>query len=409
MVKTVRHKSSNLRLPSQDEIQGVRKTTEVTKPNLKGRSANLSTGVKVGCAVTALAILGTIWYAHTQTQPTLQTLPTPQALPTLQAQAALPESASLTQRTQILANHVHPGYQIVGDGGCVMESTYLALLKTENECRAELELMKEAIHAQGMESQVYSEEGFNSKGFTIRDLDTNSGFIVGLNPQIRSNYKASVILAKREMGKPDFFTRMTQDIIGVWKKIHQTMLGHMPEVHPGAYRNDCVLVFHDDSLKGRTARQMHTDNLKAAGVSAKDIKFAWNASDNTDSYCNLSPRAKAIWSKIASFAIPPEQVPPQMTEFVDKLTQMVATHVDPVTIGATVHQEIVRIHPWYDGNGRFARLIMNHFLPTPVIFPIDSEYQAAVIGDRMGLSSFENYLRTTAIPWSQKAQAILAG
>lgn len=400
--------------PSRQPIESgnkTKKTSPVTSPNLRGRNASLSTGIKLAGAVASLAIVGAIWYAYTQTQSTPQPAPieaaTIQPSPTIQAQPFLMASANLTaQKIQMLANHVHPGLQLVGDGGCVIESTALSVLKTESNCHDGLQAMKQAIRAQGIENQVYLERAFNKLG--IRVASGKDNFLVGLNPEIRQNYKAGLSLAKKEMGKPDFFARTTQDIIAVWKKIHKTMLGHLPEITPGTYRTDCVMIFHDDTPLGRTVYQLHTDNLNAAGVSEKDIDYAWRSLE-AGSFCNLSDRAKSIWSKIASFTCHPDEVPTQMAIFVDKLKQIVAADEDPVAIAAKAHQELVGIHPWTDGNGRFARLIMNQFLPTPVVFPSDPDYQAAVTRDRNGLGSFEEYLRTTIIPWNKKAQSKLAG
>ena len=60
---------------------------------------------------------------------------------------------------------------------------------------------------------------------------------------------------------------------------------------------------------------------------------------------------------------PPEQVPALMRDFIDWLNskELVAmTH--PVQAAALAHYKFVYIHPFYDGNGRTARLLMNLLL-----------------------------------------------
>ncbi len=59
---------------------------------------------------------------------------------------------------------------------------------------------------------------------------------------------------------------------------------------------------------------------------------------------------------------PPDQVKPAMSDLIDwyRLTENAGEH--PVVIAATFHYRVVRIHPFDDGNGRMARLLMNMIL-----------------------------------------------
>ena len=59
---------------------------------------------------------------------------------------------------------------------------------------------------------------------------------------------------------------------------------------------------------------------------------------------------------------PPEQVKPAMSDLMDwyRATEREGEH--PVIIAATFHYRFVRIHPFDDGNGRMARLLMNMLL-----------------------------------------------
>lgn len=41
---------------------------------------------------------------------------------------------------------------------------------------------------------------------------------------------------------------------------------------------------------------------------------------------------------------------------------MEAEHVHPILVSAYLHDELVRIHPFIDGNGRTSRLLMNLYL-----------------------------------------------
>jgi Fic family protein len=52
----------------------------------------------------------------------------------------------------------------------------------------------------------------------------------------------------------------------------------------------------------------------------------------------------------------------QMEDFIIKFREMEAEKVHPVLIAAFLHDELVRIHPFIDGNGRTSRLLMNLYL-----------------------------------------------
>ena len=59
---------------------------------------------------------------------------------------------------------------------------------------------------------------------------------------------------------------------------------------------------------------------------------------------------------------PPEQVRPEMTNLIDWYRAREAAGEHPIIIAATFHYRFVRIHPFDDGNGRMARLLMNLIL-----------------------------------------------
>lgn len=61
----------------------------------------------------------------------------------------------------------------------------------------------------------------------------------------------------------------------------------------------------------------------------------------------------------SKYALPaPEKVPARMAEFISRAKDMDRKN-HPVDYSALVHKEIAFIHPFIDGNGRVARLLMN--------------------------------------------------
>ena len=76
---------------------------------------------------------------------------------------------------------------------------------------------------------------------------------------------------------------------------------------------------------------------------------------------------------------PPEQVKPAMNDLIDWYRKKEKEGEHPIVMAATVHYRFVRIHPFDDGNGRMARLLMNMILIkhgyTVAIVPIQERNQ----------------------------------
>ena len=62
--------------------------------------------------------------------------------------------------------------------------------------------------------------------------------------------------------------------------------------------------------------------------------------------------------------VPPQPylIEKQMEDFLFRFREMETQGVHPVNIAAYLHDELVRIHPFIDGNGRTSRLLMNLYL-----------------------------------------------
>lgn len=58
----------------------------------------------------------------------------------------------------------------------------------------------------------------------------------------------------------------------------------------------------------------------------------------------------------------PYLIEKQMEDFILRFQQMETDGIHPVIIAAYLHDELVRIHPFVDGNGRTCRLLMNLYL-----------------------------------------------
>ena len=102
---------------------------------------------------------------------------------------------------------------------------------------------------------------------------------------------------------------------------------------------------------------------------------------------------------------PPEQVKPAMTDLLDWYRAQEAAGEHPVIIAATFHYRFVRIHPFDDGNGRMARLLMNLILTkhgyTVSIVQTDERQRylrsLELVDENEDLSQFIDYIASCCI------------
>ena len=104
------------------------------------------------------------------------------------------------------------------------------------------------------------------------------------------------------------------------------------------------------------------------------------------------------------------KVPAKLSEFCDKLNQERDNYADKsmtqlYEISFDAHYDLVTIHPWADGNGRMARLIMNMLqfefglIPTKILKEDKEEYIKALVKTRENgdPSVFRNFMTSTMI------------
>ncbi|MDR1342424.1 MAG: Fic family protein [Prevotellaceae bacterium] len=67
---------------------------------------------------------------------------------------------------------------------------------------------------------------------------------------------------------------------------------------------------------------------------------------------------------VGSRHMPPQPylIAPQMEQFIRDYSSLQSNGAHPVLVAAFLHDELVKIHPFIDGNGRTSRLLMNLYL-----------------------------------------------
>ena len=117
---------------------------------------------------------------------------------------------------------------------------------------------------------------------------------------------------------------------------------------------DIEYTYESNRIEGNTLTLQETalvvnEGVTISGKSMREHLEAINHSEAIDYIKDIAKKDIEIIQK-------------QMEDFVIKYQQMEEEKVHPVLIAAYLHDELVRIHPFIDGNGRTSRLLMNLYL-----------------------------------------------
>lgn len=134
---------------------------------------------------------------------------------------------------------------------------------------------------------------------------------------------------------------------------------------------------------------------------------------NVGSYKSTPNHVKTKTGEIFYFATP-QETPAEMNSLMqwynDKIT---SNNVNPILVAAEFHYKFILIHPFDDGNGRTARILMNFILMKfgypPVIVKTDDKenyYRVLRLADAGNLEPFIEYIANNLI---RSLQIIIAG
>ena len=135
------------------------------------------------------------------------------------------------------------------------------------------------------------------------------------------------------------------------------------EGHDNAVKTIEAAVRDDQELNGVFIRNLHRVLLKepyeteAMTPDGKRVRRRISLGDYKSTPNNVVTLTGEIY-----YFTPPEQVKPAMSDLLDWYRTREHEGEHPIIIAATFHYRFVRIHPFDDGNGRMARLLMNMIL-----------------------------------------------
>lgn len=300
---------------------------------------------------------------------------------------------------------------LVGNGnrGCVLKQG----LGVYSKCKKAADSVVEYVKSNKLESSVYDEDAFYNKGFGLMWSSENNNIhvLLSLNPDNSRNYKAAMNKVTEEFLQEDcFFTKSEETIIKFIKETHELLMKSLPandghsQLFPGTFRKKKLIVYKP--LQDETGKAVE-NNLKdlliylrkkgASESELKDFRTAYGKimmSEKQDLV--LTGKEAFVVRKVAFLPALPKSINSLMNSFVSDFKKYAQQDMHPVALAAWVHCEIGRIHPFSDGNGRLARLLMNAILVRggykPVIIPDDSIYTEALFEDEEQPGAFARYL-----------------
>jgi len=240
----------------------------------------------------------------------------------------------------------------------------------------------------------------DSQGFQL--MLEGKEFFYGANANRVKNTEEALQLLLDEL-ETDLLDRSPDHLVKTLQKTNTIFFKNISvKTEPGKLRKRRMLVLTREDF-GQPVDLI----LKKHGGTQKDLSildgiFAKvNRNDPQELFETLNKEETAVIAKIGYLAPPSKQVPSLMNSFAKELLSLYKEgkdkgEVDYIKLAVFAHQNLVKIHPFEDGNGRTARAFMNALLIQggycPVFFPDDDIYTTYV---QKSDKEFETFLRTT--------------
>jgi|GEM_PF-3691859 len=189
------------------------------------------------------------------------------------------------------------------------------------------------------------------------------------------------------------------------------------EIHSRIYHGDFEAGKFRDTLThielGPFAQQ-----LRKAGATNEDLEVLQSIYDLVDLsnasidqlILNFSEKQMDVLSRAAIIPPSPIELRKDLTVFArklsDRLGDLLSHEADAITLAAWAHQQILRMHPFMDGNGRVARVMLNTILQMggyeAVAIPNERDFYESMKSPK----EFRDYLAQVVI-WNQSQKKSL--
>lgn len=330
-------------------------------------------------------------------------------------------TAPIVKFPTYLPKVMHPGL-MAGEKGLLCEIPKDLKLPTFKSCDVISKFVVDFVKKNQPEKYVAAIEdknGRNEKGITfshgLKKLPIQK-VTIGMDFQKVTNFeKALAYIERTVFSNLDSLENDEQVIINAIKTTNKILLKKFSE-NAGEYRKGAVLVFGGNSRrnnlsellrqkKGTAEDQEHLNSFLKKLATYEIVEEAFEKASADE----LRVLEKIVY-------IPPRsnEIDDQMITFAKGLREAISSirnhKCNAIVAAALTHQEIVRIHPFEDANGRTARIWMNTILQIggekSVIFPDEEEYDKAVAKDQSSPGKFSSYL-VKVIEWNKQQDALL--
>lgn len=331
---------------------------------------------------------------------------------------AVGAAATLKTFSPSLAHGVHPGFITSAEGSryCHLVPQIHISLEECEEVSALREGWLKREHPEPYK-EMYKTAAESGKGLMLGHVPGQPSTPIELvtianNPKEYTNHQKALQFVETQVLKTDVFTHSPAAIVKTIQETHKIITAQLADASGGDFRTENVLVL----TQGENTYQSYAQELMRNGGTTSDLKVFKKAIQKIETYGNFdkafphfSKVERAVWKKIGHLGTSPDQIAKEMAAFAKAFkarTQwMMYEGGDVVATAAWVHQQIGRIHPFEDGNGRLARLWMNTVLQLGgiqgVLFYDEDAYVAAVRMDQSTPGHFTQFLEEI-IQWNQR-------
>ena len=186
------------------------------------------------------------------------------------------------------------------------------------------------------------------------------------------------------LGDTAFILEEGLTISGKSLREHQEVYGHAKGIE---------LIYHfldSDTLQEEDVFDLHRVVLMEAATDILQPVGKWKKEPNFTNF--IGPDGKQHWRQFPD----PENIPGLMRQWLDRFNSVYKQPLEPESAArsyADLHLEFVTIHPFFDGNGRMARLLAN--LPVlrsgypPIVVPTEARQ-----GYKKAISDFQNTIQS---------------
>lgn len=241
---------------------------------------------------------------------------------------------------------------------------------------------------------------------------------LGVDSRKIENYiKAIDYVQENVLKVPSFFEGDSETVLHAILKTHQHLTVGIID-NSGEFRTGDAIVFEGKFKDGR--RETPEETLKRRGGTKQDFenwksikKKSRQMGGLEEALDSLTKREIKTLNKIGFLPSRVKEIKREMVELSERIQEMalkvIHGELEAVAAAAFVHQEIGRIHPFEDGNGRLARIWTNVMLQLggikAVIFPDQEKYIEAVIEDQKSPGAFAHYLEEV-IEWNSQQDVL---